>query len=83
MDQERVLKLFKRHPKLEILSTAGTISNKAAREILDIDRWLMNEVYLELIEAGAVVSVGSSLWRAKKELQEFVAQRREQRNEIN
>ena len=44
-------KWLTRYPKLENFIAAGTISLKAAREILDVDRYFMYDVYKEMLEA--------------------------------
>lgn len=72
MDLAVVLKCFDQYPDLITFITAGTISLKAAREILNIDRYVMYDLYLELIKAGAVVGSGSNAFRASPELKEYV-----------
>ena len=78
MDREALLKLFARYPKLEMFIGAGTIGLKTAREILDIDRWLMQDIFKELICCGAVKACGNTSWRATEECQQFLAERRQQ-----
>ena len=79
MDTEVVYKWFRKYPKLEVFIGAGTISLKMAREILDVDRHFMFDMYLELIEAGAVRGCGSNSFRATQDLQELLTQRRLER----
>lgn len=76
MDREVVLKWFDRYPDLEKFIGAGTISLKMAREILDVDRYFMYDMFKELVVAGAVTASGANGWRATKELQEFLKERR-------
>lgn len=80
MDTESVAQIFKKYPELEHFICAGTISLKMAREILDIDRYLMSDIYKRLLMAGAVTSCNSSAWRATAELKKFVAERKELKN---
>lgn len=79
MNKQVVDKWFDLYPKLELIICAGMISLKDCREIIGIDRYMMRDVYLDLLEAQAVYSSGSSSFRATKELKEYVKQRREQR----
>lgn len=81
MDEKIVLKWLERYPDLEKFMDAGTISLKMAREILDVDRYFMYDVFKELLVAGAVTSSGTNSWRATAELKEFLKKRRaEHRN---
>lgn len=76
MDTAVVEKYFKKFPKLPIFIGAGNISLKAAREILDVDRYYMYDVYLELIQAGAIRASSSNTFRATPELKEYLERRR-------
>ena len=72
-----VEKWLNKYPKLENFMDAGTISLKMAREILDVDRWFMYDIFKELLQAGAVTASGTNSWRATKELKEYLKSRRE------
>ena len=76
LDKLCVDKYFKKHPKLEVFIGAGTISLKMSRKILDVDRYYMFDVFCDLVEAGAVYKSGCNNWRATKELQEYLNERR-------
>lgn len=78
VDKEVVLKWFRKYPKMETFIGAGVISLKMAREIIDVDRYFMYDIYKELVVAGAVVPVGSNNFRATPELREFLKERREE-----
>lgn len=78
LDKQVVLKYFEKYPKFEDFIGAGTISLKMAREILDIDRWLMYDIFCELVTIGAVTASGANGFRATKQLQEFLKERRAQ-----
>ena len=56
LDKAVVTKWFERYPKLETIIGAGTISLKMAREIIGVDRWFMDDLYCELMRAGAVTA---------------------------
>ena len=77
LDKVIVLKWFEKYPKLETFIGAGTISLKMAREILDVDRYFMYDMFLELVQAGAVTASGGSGFRATKALQTLLKERRE------
>ena len=81
-DQQIVLKWFERYPKFETFIGAGTISLKRAREILDIDRYFMYDIFCELVQAGAVTPSGCNGFRATKSLQNFLRERRAQARSI-
>ena len=78
MDIVVVEKWLNRYPKLENFMDAGTISLKMAREILDVDRYFMYDMFKEFITAGAVTASGTNSWRATEELKDYLKQRREQ-----
>lgn len=78
MDTVVVEKWLNRYPKLENFMDAGTISLKMAREILDVDRYFMYDMFKEFITAGAVTASGTNSWRATEELKDYLKQRREQ-----
>ena len=77
LNKDVVLKWFEKYPKLETFIGAGTISLKMAREILDVDRYFMYDMFLELVTAGAVTASGGSGFRATKALQALLRERRE------
>lgn len=76
MNKKVVDKWFERYPKLETFIGAGTISLKMARKILDVDRYFMFDMFCELAEAGAVYKSGSNNFRATKDLQQYLDERR-------
>ena len=78
LDKEVVLKWFGKYPKLETFIGAGTISLKMAREILDVDRYFMYDIFLEMVQAGAVTASGCNCFRATKPMQAFLRERRAQ-----
>ncbi|MCM1232204.1 MAG: hypothetical protein NC489_18940 [Ruminococcus flavefaciens] len=80
MDAQVVEKWLSRYPKLENFIDAGTISLKMAREILDVDRYFMYDMFKELLVAGAVTASGTNSWRATKELKVYLKERRKNGN---
>ena len=78
MNTDTVLKWFTRYPDLEKFIGAGTISLKAAREIIGVDRYCMYDIYKELLTAGAITSCGNNSFRATTELKDLLKKRREE-----
>ncbi len=76
MDRERLEKVLERYPLLATLLLAGVLSFKMTRELLDIDRWLMQDVYKELILAEAVVGTSSSCFKATPSCILYLQERR-------
>lgn len=76
MDVQVLEKWLSKYPKLYNFMDAGTISLKMAREILDVDRYFMYDMFKEFIEAGIVTSSGSNAWRATPELKEYLKEYR-------
>ena len=83
LDTKVVLKWFEKYPKLETFIGAGTISLKMAREILDVDRYFMYDIFLELVQAGAVTASGCNGFRATKPMQAYLRERRAQARSTN
>ena len=76
INTEIIDKWFSKYPDLEKFIAAGTISLKMAREILDIDRYFMYDIFKELIVAGAVVACGNNSWRATPQLKVYLKKRK-------
>ena len=76
MNIDVVNKWFDKYPDLEKFIAAGTISLKMAREILDVDRYFMYDMFKELVCAGAVISCGNNAWRATPQLKKYLQERR-------
>ena len=75
MDTAKVERMFTRYPKLDTIICAGTVSLKATREILGIDRYECYQMYLDLLEAGAIYGSGSNCYRATQQLKEYMRTR--------
>ena len=81
-DRVKVEKILNKYPQLEIILSSGMVSKKLCREVLDIDKWLMDEIYKELLLAGAVKGTSSSSFRAKEDTLTLIKERRISRNII-
>lgn len=75
LDTEIVDKYLRKYPELEIILRAGVVSTKMVREMLDIDRDLMNDIYKDLVRAGAVSGVSSSCFRASSMMLNYLKER--------
>lgn len=64
LDIEKMNKLLKKYPRLSLILRSGVISMKMARRLLGLDKWLMEDLYAELLEAHAVKGVSSGTFRA-------------------
>lgn len=74
-DRTAVSKILDRYPQLEIILSSGMVSKKLCRELLDVDRWLMDDIYKELLLAGAIKGTSSSSFRAKDDTLELIRER--------
>ena len=75
LNRETVEKMFDRYPKLSTIICAGTVSLKATREILGIERYECYQLYLDLLEAGAIYGSGSNCYRATPSLKDYMLER--------
>ena len=78
-DKDKVERILNNYPNLEIILSSGMVSKKLCRELLDIDKWLMDDLYKDLLVAGAVKGVSSSMFRAKEDTLTLIKQRIEAR----
>lgn len=63
-DEEKVKAILLKHPKLIILFNAGLLSRRICRSALGITKWEMDDLYDNLIIAGAIRVLSSSAFRA-------------------
>ncbi len=75
-DRKKVEKILNRYPQLEIVLSGGMVSKKLCRELLDIDKWLMDELYKDLLLAGAIKGTSSSSFKAKDDTLALIRERR-------
>lgn len=75
-DRKKVEEILDKYPQLEIVLLGGMVSRKLCRELLDIDKWLMDDLYKELILAGAIKGASSSSFKAKDDTLELIRERR-------
>ena len=75
-DRKKVEKILDRYPQLEIALSSGMVSKKLCRELLDIDKWLMDDLYKDLLLAGAIKGTSSSSFKAKDDTLALIRERR-------
>lgn len=76
LDTNRVDEVLNKYPDLEVMLLGGVVSRKLVREVLDLDRWLMDDIYKKLLLAQAVVGVSSSCFKATPLLVQYIRERR-------
>jgi hypothetical protein len=79
-DRKKVEKILDRYPQLEIVLSSGMVSKKLCRELLDIDKWLMDDLYKDLLLAGAIKGTSSSSFKAKEDTLALIRERRQATN---
>ena len=75
LDRCIIDRLMDKYPQLEIALRAGVVSMKMVRELIDVDRWLMQDIYKQLVVAGAVEGVSSSCFKASKPCKVYLQER--------
>ena len=80
-DRTKVEKILDNYPQLEIILSSDMVSKKLCREVLDIDKWLMDDIYKDLLLAGAIKGTSSSSFRAKEDTITLIRARMAQRSE--
>lgn len=73
-DKEKVKELLLKYPNLRIALKAGLISRKLCKDMLGITKWDMDDLYVDLIRAGAIKVLSSSAFRATEDTMNIVAQ---------
>lgn len=72
-DEEKVRKILERHSNLRIAFKAGLISRRLCREMLGLTKWEMDDLYIDLIKAGAIKVLSSSAFRATAQTMDVIA----------
>lgn len=73
-NEDKVRELLSKYPKLVIAFKAGLISRRLCRDILEISKWDMDDLYTDLVRAGAIKVLSSSAFRATEETMNVIAQ---------
>ena len=72
-DEEKVTKILTEHPNLRIAFKAGLISRRLCKDMLGITKWEMDDLYVDLIRAGAIKVLSSSAFRATEDTMNVIA----------
>ena len=75
LDTKMVDNIMAEYPVLEIALQSGVVSIKMVRELLNVDRWYMQDLYKQLVMAGAVTGVSTSAFRATQQLTMYLKSR--------
>lgn len=76
LDVKALDRVLDQYPTMEILLLGGVVSKKQCRELLDIPKGEMDEMYNDLLLAQAVTGVSSSCFRATKDTMSRIRERR-------
>lgn len=74
-NKEVVEKYLDKYPQLEISLLSGVVSMKMVRELIGVDRWLMQDIYKDLMVAGAVRGTSSTYFKASKDCVSYLQER--------
>lgn len=73
-NEQKVREILTKHPNLKIAFRAGLISRRLCRDMLEITKWDMDDLYIDLIRAGAIKVLSSSAFRATEDTMAIIAQ---------
>ena len=73
-NEDKVRELLIKFPSLKIAFKAGLISRRLCRDMLGISKWEMDDLYIDLIRAGAIKVLSSSAFRATEGTMDVIAQ---------
>lgn len=73
-DEAKVRRILSTHPNLKIAFKAGLISRRLCRHMLEITKWEMDDLYIDLIRAGAIRVLSSSAFRATNQTVDVITQ---------
>lgn len=72
-NEEKVTEILTTHPNLRIAFKAGLISRRLCKDMLGITKWEMDDLYVDLIRAGAIKVLSSSAFRATEDTLNVIA----------
>lgn len=87
-DRDKARELIQTFPTLIILFKAGLLTRKLVRDALSIEKWEMDDLYIDLVRAGALRIFSSNTFRGSPEMMALVNQmdaeaREEERERIS
>ena len=72
-DEKKVRQILTDHPNLRIAFKAGLISRRLCKDMLGITKWEMDDLYVDLIRAGAIKVLSSSAFRANEDTMSVIS----------
>lgn len=72
-NEDKVRELLSKYPKLKTALNAGLISRRLCREVIGISKWEMDDLYVDLVKAGAIRVLSSSAFRGTQEMMDLLA----------
>ena len=73
-NEAKVRQILTDYPNLRIAFKAGLISRRLCKDMLGITKWEMDDMYVDLIRAGAIKVLSSSAFRATEDTMNVIAQ---------
>lgn len=73
-DANAVKELLTQYPNLKVLFKAGLISRRLCKDALGITKWDMDDLYTDLVKAGAIRIMSTSAFKATRETMNLIAQ---------
>jgi hypothetical protein len=72
-NEDKVRELLIKFPGLKIAFKAGLISRRLCRDVIGITKWEMDDLYTDLVKAGAIKVLSSSAFRATEDTMAVIA----------
>lgn len=73
-DKESVKNLLLKYPNLKVLFKAGLLSRRLCKDALGITKWEMDDLYTDLVKAGAIKILSSSAFKATQDTMNLIKQ---------
>ena len=70
----KVRELLTTYPYLSVALKAGLVSRRLCKDMLGITKGAMDDLYVDLIRAGAIKVLSSSAFRANEDTMNVIAQ---------
>lgn len=72
-NEQKMREILTQHPNLRIAFQAGLISRRLCRDMLGIEKWDMDDLYIDMIRAGGIRVLSSSAFRATEDTLNLIA----------
>jgi glycerol-3-phosphate dehydrogenase len=74
-DFKKLEEQLEKYPGLDYILLGGVVSSKLCRTILDIDKWLMDDLKKDLLMALCIKGISNSTFRAVPEVIAYIQER--------